>query len=52
MSALIVAVPHDEIRSIEDSRLGDMVARDGILVDLRSTVDPALLRPDIAYWSL
>ncbi len=52
LSALIVAVPHDEIRAIEDSRLGDMVVTGGILVDLRSTVDARSLRPDIAYWSL
>jgi hypothetical protein len=29
-----------------------MMATDGIVVDVRSKLDPALLRPDLCYWSL
>ena len=51
LRALIYAVGHDDYRALHD-RIGDMVAKDGIVADVRSLLDPASLRPDIRYWSL
>ncbi len=51
LRALIYAVGHDEYRALQTS-MSDMVAEGGILADVRSLLDPASLRPDIAYWSL
>jgi len=51
LDALIYAVGHDEYRPLHE-RIGDMVAKDGILADVRSLLDPAALREDIVYWSL
>jgi len=51
LDALIYAVGHDEYRPLHE-RIGDMVAKGGILADVRSLLDPAALREDIVYWSL
>jgi UDP-N-acetyl-D-galactosamine dehydrogenase len=51
LDALIYAVGHDEYRPLH-ARIGDMVAKGGILADVRSLLDPAALREDIVYWSL
>jgi UDP-N-acetyl-D-glucosamine/UDP-N-acetyl-D-galactosamine dehydrogenase len=51
LAALIFAVGHDEYRPL-DGRISDMVAEGGVIVDVRSLLDPASLRPDITYWSL
>jgi UDP-N-acetyl-D-galactosamine dehydrogenase len=51
LAALIYAVGHDEYRPLHD-RISDMVAEAGVLVDVRSLLDPVSLRPDIRYWSL
>ena len=52
LAALIVAVAHDDYRSLDASRLSDMLAPDGILVEVRPRIDPASLRSDVCYWSL
>jgi UDP-N-acetyl-D-galactosamine dehydrogenase len=52
LAALIVAVSHDQYRSLDASGLSDMLAPDGILVEVRPRIDPADLRPDLCYWSL
>jgi UDP-N-acetyl-D-glucosamine/UDP-N-acetyl-D-galactosamine dehydrogenase len=51
LAALIYAVGHDEYRSLH-GRISDMIEKGGIIVDVRSLLDPSKLRPDIAYWSL
>ena len=51
LAALIFAVGHDEYRPL-DGRISDMVAEGGVVVDVRSLLDPASLRSDIGYWSL
>ena len=51
LDALIYAVGHDEYRALHDG-IGEMVGKGGIVVDVRSLVDPSSLRPDIVYWSL
>ena len=52
MAALVVAVAHDEFRSLDGARLSDMLADSGLLIDVRSRIDPGSLRPGITYWSL
>jgi UDP-N-acetyl-D-galactosamine dehydrogenase len=52
LSALIVAVAHDQFGSLDGARLSEMLVNDGILVDVRSRIDPASLRTDLCYWSL
>jgi UDP-N-acetyl-D-galactosamine dehydrogenase len=52
LSALIVAVAHDQFASLDAARLSNMLVDDGVLVDVRSRIDPASLRPDLCYWSL
>lgn len=52
LAALVVAVAHEQFAALDAAALGEMLIEDGVLVDVRSTVDPASLRPDISYWSL
>jgi UDP-N-acetyl-D-galactosamine dehydrogenase len=52
MSALIVAVAHEDYASLAGPQLNDMLAMGGIVVDVRSRIDPTSLRSDLAYWSL
>jgi len=52
LSALIVAVAHDQFSALDGARLNDMIAADGVVVDVRSKIDPASLRSDLSYWSL
>lgn len=52
LSALIFAVAHRDFESLDGEKLSAMIAPGGILVDVRSQIDPATLRQDIHYWSL
>jgi UDP-N-acetyl-D-galactosamine dehydrogenase len=52
MSALIVAVAHEDYASLAGPQLNDMLAMGGSVVDVRSRIDPTSLRSDLAYWSL
>ena len=52
LNALVLAVPHDAYLEFGADRLEAMIAAGGVLVDIYAKVDPARLRPDIAYWSL
>ena len=52
LDALIFAVPHDDYDSLDTSALSDMIATNGIFVDVKSKIDPQALRADINYWSL
>jgi UDP-N-acetyl-D-galactosamine dehydrogenase len=51
LAALIYAVGHDEYRALH-GQISDMVGDHGIVVDVRSLLDPSTLRSDITYWSL
>jgi len=51
LRAVVYAVGHDEYRPLHDN-ISDMVAEGGIVVDVRSLLDPATLRADVRYWSL
>lgn len=52
MSALIVAVAHNGYSSLGGPQISDMLANGGVVVDVRSKIDPDSLRPDLSYWSL
>jgi UDP-N-acetyl-D-galactosamine dehydrogenase len=52
LSAVIIAVAHDDYASLGGDGISNMLAPDGIVVDVRSKVDPASLRPGLCYWSL
>lgn len=52
LDALILAVPHDAYRGGKDLYLQELVAKQGMIVDVRSALDPELIRDDITYWSL
>ena len=51
LDALIYAVAHDDYGPRVE-HVSDMIARGGVLADVRSSIDPASLRADIVYWSL
>jgi UDP-N-acetyl-D-galactosamine dehydrogenase len=52
LSALVFAVPHSGYADLAASALSDMIAPNGVLVDVKSSVDPGSIREDIGYWSL
>ncbi|MDD2326617.1 MAG: UDP binding domain-containing protein [Alphaproteobacteria bacterium] len=51
LDALILAVTHDEIINAIDSFLPD-VLEGGVVVDIKSALDPASLPTGLTYWSL
>ncbi len=51
LDALILAVNHRQYLEMADS-LTDRVRPGGVLIDVKSALDPASLRRDILYWSL
>jgi UDP-N-acetyl-D-galactosamine dehydrogenase len=52
LCALVLAVSHREYVALGPKALGDMVAANGIVVDVKADIDPGSLREDIEYWSL
>jgi UDP-N-acetyl-D-galactosamine dehydrogenase len=52
LHALVLAVPHAAYRSLLGPDVAKMIAVNGVLIDIPSTLDPGILRPDILYWSL
>ena len=52
LNALILAVPHRHYDELGTAALSSMIAARGVLVDVKSRIDPAGLRDDIRYWSL
>jgi UDP-N-acetyl-D-galactosamine dehydrogenase len=51
LDALILAVNHHQYLEMADS-LNDRIRTGGVLIDVKSALDPASLRRDILYWSL
>ena len=51
LDALILAVPHAAYLR-ERKRLGDALAPGGVLMDVKSAIDPKSVPPSIRYWSL
>lgn len=52
LAVLILAVPHQEYEDILNGRVSEMVGTNGIVVDVKSALNPSSLRSDIRYWSL
>lgn len=52
LDALILAVPHHEYVSMGQRQLVDMVRVDGVVVDVKSALDPNKMERGINYWSL
>ena len=51
LDAAILAVCHDEYLS-DLSQIEDRIAEGGVLIDVKSALDPESIRDDITYWSL
>ena len=51
LDALILAVNHHQYLEMADS-LNVRIRSGGVLIDVKSALDPASLRHDILYWSL
>lgn len=52
LDALLLAVPHGFYRNLPIAELLGRVADDGVLVDVKSALDPSTLPHALAYWSL
>jgi UDP-N-acetyl-D-galactosamine dehydrogenase len=52
LDVLFYAVSHSEYAALGVPAIEAMVAKGGVIIDLRSALDPATLRGDIGYWSL
>ena len=52
LDALVVAVKHREFLARPLEALCATVKEDGVVIDVKSALDPAALRPDLTYWSL
>jgi len=52
LDALVVAVPHREFLGRPVEELLRPLRQGGVLVDLKSAIDPSGTRPDVKYWSL
>jgi UDP-N-acetyl-D-galactosamine dehydrogenase len=52
LAALIYAVPHDAYEPLNGTGMSQLIAPDGILVDIKSKIEPRTLRSDVRYWSL
>ena len=52
LDALVLAVPHRAYRELGEAGLCALLAPGGILIDVRSALDPAAIPPTLAYWSL
>lgn len=52
LDALILAVDHDTYRAIPAELLFRRIRPGGVLVDIKSLIDPGIVRPDLRYWSL
>lgn len=49
---MIYAVNHDFYRRLPDEELLSRLRLGGVLVDVKSAVDPEVLPPELHYWSL
>ena len=52
LDALILAVPHTEYLERGADGLAECVQEGGLIVDVKSRLDPKALRRDLLYWSL
>jgi len=52
LEGIIVAVAHKEVRSLGVSKISNMVKPGGVVIDIKSILDPSELPESISYWSL
>lgn len=52
LDGLVLAVPHAAYHALPLAGITAMLKPDGVLIDVKSMLDPAALPPGIAYWSL
>ena len=52
LDALILAVPHAQYMERGAAEIANCVHEGGVIVDVKSRLDPATLRRDLRYWSL
>lgn len=52
LDALILAVAHNEYLRITPPQLAERIKPGGVLVDVKSMLDPELLPANVSYWSL
>ena len=52
LDALILAVAHDQFKTLNAANIGAMVKPGGVIVDVKSMLDAATLRSQYIYWSL
>jgi UDP-N-acetyl-D-galactosamine dehydrogenase len=52
LDALVLAVAHDEYAALGPERLASCVREGGVLVDVKSAIDPSKLSRKLHYWSL
>jgi UDP-N-acetyl-D-galactosamine dehydrogenase len=50
--AIILAVPHRAYRLMGETQLAAMLTRTGVLVDIKSVLEPSCFRAGHLYWSL
>ncbi len=52
LDGLVLAVPHTSYKALGAAEFAAMLKPDGVLIDIKSMLDPAAIPPGIAYWSL
>ena len=52
LDALVLAVPHRELLARPVDELLAPLRCGGAFVDVKSAINPTLVRPDVQYWSL
>ncbi len=52
LDALVVAVAHDSFREMGAAALAEMLQDNGVLVDIKSVLDPEDVAEPMVYWSL
>jgi UDP-N-acetyl-D-galactosamine dehydrogenase len=52
LHALILAVPHSAFDGLDGNSVSDMLASNGIFVDVKSRLKSEAMRDDVIYWSL
>lgn len=52
LDGLVLAVSHSAYLSMGQERLQGLIAQGGVLVDVKSVLEPRACRADLTYWSL
>ncbi len=52
LDALVLAVPHREILAVGPDEMVGRLRKGAVFLDVKSVIDPKLLRSDLRYWSL